>query len=154
MTIFHFSRILKYRYVKGSQIKASIIVSHLLNVLHYIRLFKAMIRVLMKSHVSKRVWRNKRNVLRQTVESHCAVRMTGFPKKSIWKFAASKAASKNEWDACFQFLFALQKLAVDDSRRQRVCAMRSLLFIQVLVWSELTSWVYTHHCHHWLYHII
>ena len=42
----------------------------------------------------KRVWRNRRNVLRQTVISHCAVRMTGFPKKSIWKFAASKAANK------------------------------------------------------------
>ena len=55
MAIFHFSRILKYRYVKGSQIKASKIVSHLLNVLRFIRLFKAMIRVLMKSHVSKRV---------------------------------------------------------------------------------------------------
>ena len=55
MAIFHFSRILNYRYVKGSQIKASKIVSHLLNVLRFIRLFKAMIHVLMKSHVSKRV---------------------------------------------------------------------------------------------------
>ena len=53
MAIFHFSRIPKYRYVKGSQIKASNIVSHLLNVLRYIWLFIAMVRVLMKSHVSK-----------------------------------------------------------------------------------------------------
>ena len=54
MAIFHFSRIAKYRYVKGSQIKASNIVSHLLNVLRYNRLFIAMILVLiMKSHVSK-----------------------------------------------------------------------------------------------------
>ena len=89
MEIFNFSRIPKYRCVKGSQIKASNIVFRLLNVF---RLFIAMIRVLMKSCV-QRVWRNKRNVLRQT-ESHCAVRMTGFPKKSIWKFAASKAANK------------------------------------------------------------
>ena len=50
MAIFNFSRIPKYRYVKGSQIKASNIVFHLLNVF---RLFIAMIRVLMKSHVSK-----------------------------------------------------------------------------------------------------
>ena len=28
-------------------------------------------------------------------DSYSAVRMTGFPKKSIWKFAASKAANKN-----------------------------------------------------------
>ena len=45
MAIFNFSRIPKYRYVKGSQIKASNIVFHLLNVF---RLF-----ILMKSRVPK-----------------------------------------------------------------------------------------------------
>ena len=39
IAIFHYPRIPKYRYVKGSQIKASNIDSHLLNVLRYIRLF-------------------------------------------------------------------------------------------------------------------
>ena len=49
MAMFRFSRIPKYRYmyVKGSKIKARNIVSHLLNVLRYIRMFIAMIRVLM-----------------------------------------------------------------------------------------------------------
>ena len=37
------------------------------------------------------------NTDRVASDSYSAVRMTGFPKKSIWKFAASKAANnKNE----------------------------------------------------------
>ena len=73
MAIFHFSRIPKYRYVKGSQIKASNIVSHLLNVLSYIRLFKAMICVLMKSQVSKEYDEiSKTSCVRQYFTVQCA----------------------------------------------------------------------------------
>ena len=75
MAIFHFSRIPKYRYVKGSQIKASNIVSHLLKVLRYIRLhvFIAMIRVLMKSHVSKEYDEiSETSCVRQNLTVQCA----------------------------------------------------------------------------------
>ena len=70
MAIFNFSRIPKYRYVKGSRIKASKIVFHLLNIF---RLFIAMIRVLMKSHVSKEHDKiSETSCVRQNLTVQCA----------------------------------------------------------------------------------
>ena len=70
MAIFNFSRIPKYRYVKGSQIKASKIVFHLLNIF---RLFIAMIRVLMKSYVFKEYDEiTETSCVRQNLTVQCA----------------------------------------------------------------------------------